>query len=186
MPQLDDETAEQLRNGDPEAFTVFVRLFEQSMLRVAFRLVGQQSDAEDVRQAVLVRIWKNPRRIPCGSHLPAWLYRCVINESIAKLRRRKSEQARNEHSAEMLTESAEDPAGDEFERLRQAMLRLTAEQRALLALKFDEQMTVREIGRTMEIPHTTAQSKINKAVDEVRTLMKTKLSIEGDHERRII
>ena len=186
MPQLDDETTDQLRSGDAESFGILVRLYEESMLRVAFRLLGQHSDAEDVRQAVLVRIWEDPRKVPSASRLSAWIYRCVINESISRLRRRKSEQRRNERHAEVLSKSSDEPSPNEFEQLRQAMSKLTTEQRALLALKFDEQMTIREIGETMDIPHTTAQSRINKAVNELRKLLKPKSIIEGDNEKRII
>ncbi len=51
------------------------------------------------------------------------------------------------------------------------MLQLEPEQRAILSLRFDEQLTIREIGSVLKQPHTTVQSKLRRAIEQLRNLM---------------
>lgn len=178
MTQLDDERIERIRHGDADAFSAMVREHEHGMLCSAFRILGQQADAEEVRQCVLLRIWQSPQKLPSANRLAGWLHRCVVNESIARLRRKKREQLRDAQLAETLPSSVIEQKECEFERLRNAMAKLDPELRAILSLKFDEQMTVREIGDVLETPYTTIQSRLKKAVEKIRSLMQTTQSAE--------
>ena len=178
---MDDESLERIRNGDTAAFTAMVRKFEHAMLCTSFRILGQQADAEEVRQCILLRIWQEPCNLPSAKRFAAWLHRCVVNESIARLRHDKRQHHRNSILAETLSDSVDQHQDHEFEEVRDAMAKLDPEQRAILSLKFDEQMTVREIGRVLEKPHTTVQSKLKKAIDDIRSLIQAPLR---DGERR--
>lgn len=148
------------------------------MLRVAFRIVGNQADAEDVRQAVLTRIWQRPDSLPKAKQLPGWIHRCVTNESIDTVRRLQRERSRNQNMAPSQHEYVEpfQPAGpsDESEQLKQALQGLSLEQRAILALRFDEQMTVRQIAEVMQQPHTTVHAKLTRGIHELRSKLLTK------------
>jgi RNA polymerase sigma factor (sigma-70 family) len=77
-----------LLKRDPDAFTEIVRAFEESISRTAYRIVGQHSDADEVRQKVFLKVWQAPKKLPQPDKLAAWLRRCTVNESIATLRRR--------------------------------------------------------------------------------------------------
>lgn len=169
--RMDDESLERIRNGDEAAFTAMVRRYEHAMLCTSFRILGQQADAEEVRQCVLLGIWKEPRNLPSAKRFSAWLHRCVVNESIKRIRIRKRQHHRNSILAQDLPHSADELQDHEFEEVREAMAKLAPEQRAILSLKFDEQLTVREIGRVLESPHTTVQSKLTKAIDDLRSLI---------------
>lgn len=170
---MDDESLERIRNGDTAAFTLMVRQHEHAMLRTSFRILGQQADAEEVRQCILLKIWQEPKNLPPAERLEAWLYRCVVNESIARLRSAKRQHDRNSMLAETLSDSENASHNHEADEVRDALEKLPAEQRAILSLKFDEQMTVREIGRVLEKPHTTIQAKLTKAIKELRVRMLT-------------
>ena len=60
---------------------------------------------------------------------------------------------------------------DEVERMRDALETLEPEQRALLALRFDEGLTIRRISSVLEKPHTTVQSQLAKTIDKLRNLL---------------
>jgi len=55
--------------------------------------------------------------------------------------------------------------------LRNALEALEPEQRAILSLRFDEECTIREIGSILEQPHTTVQSKLDRAIARLRELL---------------
>lgn len=172
IPQQDDKLLDRLLHRDRAAFTQFVRTYEHQMLRTAHRIVGQQADAEEVRQTVLLKIWQSPDTLPQASQLSQWIRRCVINESIDILRRRQREQLRNSNSAASHTQHAEQADWkDDAVNLRTAMNALEPEQRAMLSLRFDEQYSIREIASILDQPHTTVQSKLNRTIAQLRELL---------------
>ncbi|MCA9175125.1 MAG: sigma-70 family RNA polymerase sigma factor [Planctomycetales bacterium] len=173
-PDDTDELLQQVRRHDTAAFTQFVRRHEQSMLRTAYRIVGQIADAEEVRQVLLMRIWQSPDQLPPAGQLGGWLQRCVINESIALLRRRQRDQRQLAGVSETVPTATQPPDWDgETERLRHALNELEPEQRALLALRFDEQLTLRQIAEVLGQPHTTVQSKLQRAIGQLRARLQT-------------
>ncbi|MCA9140248.1 MAG: RNA polymerase sigma factor [Planctomycetales bacterium] len=179
MNEIDEILLEKIKSGDIEAFTALVRAVEHKMLCTSYRILGQHSDAEEVRQCVLLKIWEKPETLPAGDRFWAWLHRCVVNESIAKLRRIRREQERNAGLSIRPVQPTSGAHCCEVDQLRKAMDKLTPEQRAILSLKFDSQMTVRQIGQILEQPFTTVQSKLKKAVAELRALMTTSDRDEG-------
>jgi len=171
-PSDNEELIDRLQKRDRDAFAQIVRTYEQAMLRTAYRIVGQQADAEEVRQAVLLRIWQSPEKIPAVQSLEHWIRRCVINEAIEVLRRRLRERRRNQNSGKSDAATVEKSDwNDEAIRLRNALEALEPEQRAILSLRFDEECTIREIGSILEQPHTTVQSKLDRAIARLRELL---------------
>ncbi len=176
MPTENEQLLGRLRSRDRSAFARLVRTHEQQMLRTAFRIVGQQSDAEEVRQSVLLRIWQSPEKLPEPQRLGSWLHRCVVNESIALLRRRKRYERRHVDSLEQVHLETQSTCEDEAELLRDAMSQLEPEPRAILSLRFDEQLTIREIASLLQQPHTTVQSKLERAIGRLRSHLETQVN----------
>ena len=174
MHQEDIQLLDRLRRRDPAAFAQIVRTYEQVMLRTAYRIVGQQADAEEVRQTIWLKVWQSPDKLPQSTKFGTWIRRCVVNESIVILRRRQREQRRNTNSSETLAQVVEQTDwNDEAECLRKAMTKLEPEQRAMLSLRFDEQLTIREIANILEQPHTTVQSKLKRTIGQLRERLET-------------
>ena len=170
---IDTETLTRLQARDAHAFATVVRTYQHEMLCTAFRIIGRQADAEEIRQRVLLRIWESPHKLPSAESFEAWLRRCVVNASITWLRKEKRERQRNADIAATLVSSAASRTHDDVEQLKASLAKLPPEQRAMLSLKFDQQLTVREIGRVFEQSHTTVQSKLNRAIEKLRSLMQT-------------
>lgn len=170
---IDSDTFKRLQEGDIQAFEDVVNTYQHEMLCIAARIIGQQADAEEVRQRILMRIWKTPQKLPALEYFEAWLRRCVVNESISQIRRRKREDLLASGFADTRSSVPNDEIEFDVEQLRFALSQLEPEQRALLALKFDQQLTVREIGKVLERSHTTIQSKLERAVAKLRSLMQT-------------
>lgn len=169
-----------IREGDTDAFTQLVRGCEQSLLRIAFRIVGNQPDAEDIRQTVLSRLWQKPESLPKPDKLMPWLHRCVANESISLIRRAHRERSRNrelvaEHSEQIEPRTTDD---EEAVMLRNALCDLSPEQRAILAFRFDEKMTVRQIGDVLDQPYTTVHAKLERAIRTLRCKLASTMEVE--------
>src|SRR5580700_632868 len=77
------------QQGDQRAFEQLVRLYDQSVLRLATNLLRSPEDANDIYQEAFLRVYKNLHtfRFDCSFH--TWLYRIVTNICLDHLRKRK-------------------------------------------------------------------------------------------------
>lgn len=172
---IDADTLKRLREGDTQAFEQIVHSYQHEMLCLAARIIGQLADAEEVRQRILMRIWQAPQKLPKAESFEAWLRRCVVNESISHLRQQKRRNLLILEFAVSRTSISSEQEDLDVEQVRLALSQLEPEQRALLALKFDGQLTVREIGQVLERSHTTIQSQLERAIAKLRSLMQTEV-----------
>ena len=174
---------ERIAARDRAAFTEFTRKYEHVMLRTAHRILGQVADALEVRQNVLTRVWRRPLTLPRqSSGLEAWVRRSVINESISLLRTNNRRLRRESNSAK--SESMEPDDGlRETADLQAALRHLDAEQRALLSLRFDDELTIRQIAETLEKPHTTIQSQLQRAIAQLRSILSVPMNNNTENRR---
>lgn len=146
------------------------------MYRIAHRIVGRTSDAEDVRQEVFATVFGKPDRIPDPERYEAWLRRCTVNAAIARVRRRGREEPVESPVVASPEREPEDRAvrREEATRLREALDRLAADDRAILALRFDEELTFAEIAETLDRPASTVKSRYARLLEELRSVLGTR------------
>src|SRR5437667_4197122 len=98
------------RQGDGEAFRALVEQHSRSVFRLAFRMTGNEQDAEDVVQESFLRAYRQLGRFESRANFGTWLYRIVANCSVDLLR---SKQARHDQGrGESLDEVMEMPDAD--------------------------------------------------------------------------
>src|ERR1700716_2669272 len=81
--------------GDQDAFEQLVRIYDQSVLRLAMNMLRSPEDARDVYQEAFLRVYKNLNnfRFDCSFH--TWLYRIVTNLCLDQMRKRKVRREEN-------------------------------------------------------------------------------------------
>src|SRR3954471_15607863 len=98
------------RQGDSEAFRALVERHSRSVFRLEVRMTGNEQDAEDVVQEILLRAYKQLGRFDSRANFGTWLYRIVSNCSVDLMR---SKQSRHDISRrESLEDAIELPATD--------------------------------------------------------------------------
>jgi RNA polymerase sigma-70 factor (sigma-E family) len=127
---------------DDDGFREFVRSRIGPLSRVAYLLTGDHHGAEDLLQAALIKLAGRWKRLAQHGHPEAYLRKVLYHEHISAWRRRSR---RPEVSIAMPAERAghHDEAGDVVRRLvlRQALDKLTRKQRAVLVLRFFEDLS---------------------------------------------
>src|ERR1700736_1050621 len=91
-----DETAvARARAGDADAFRVLVERHSNPLFRLAFRMTGNEQDAEDVVQETLLRAYRRLAKFDERASFRTWLYRITVNCSLdlVRARKRRSEQS---------------------------------------------------------------------------------------------
>ena len=170
----DAELITRLQSGDRDAFTVLVRRWEGPMVRIAYRITGQLAEAEDVRQQVLLKLLQAPRAVRRPEQFAAWIHRAVVNTALSALRRKKRREGLHHRKSEqtpMLDEidpAAPLEADEQARRLADALAQLEPEARALLSLRFDEDLTFAEIAAALGRPASTIKSRLARAIDRLR------------------
>src|SRR5256885_8295391 len=89
MDESDAALITRAREGDPDAFRVLVERHSVKLFQLAFRMTGNEQDAEDVVQETFLRAHKQLERFESRAGLGTWLHRIAANCSLDLLRKRK-------------------------------------------------------------------------------------------------
>jgi RNA polymerase sigma-70 factor (ECF subfamily) len=154
------------RGGDRDAFLALVQQYERRLLCFIRRFERHPSAAVDVLQNVWLTAWKSLRTLRNPGAFRTWLYRiahgAVVSSIRSEQRRREVERERFEQRPNRSTPSPE-AAVDAADLLDYALEQLSPEHRAVVTLRFLEDMTVDEIAEATECPAGTVKSRLHYA-----------------------
>ena len=167
------------RQGDSDAFRALVEQHSRSVFRLAFRMTGNEQDAEDVVQESFLRAYRQLGRFESRANFGTWLYRIVSNCSVDLMR---SKQARHDQvRGDSLDEGVmELPAADvpgpermaqsaEIEtRVQRALRELSPLERAAFTLRHYEGRSIDEISATLGLGTSAAKHSVFRAVKKLR------------------
>jgi RNA polymerase sigma-70 factor (sigma-E family) len=143
-------------------FTEFYAASAAALRRTAYVVVRDWHVAEDLTQQAMAKVYVAWPRIREETRL-AYTRRAVVNECLSHLRR---------HRPELPTEVLPDrptPAHEPGHDLSGAIAALPARQRAIVALRFYDDLSVAEVGRLLGIADGTVKSQTNRALETLRT-----------------
>ncbi|MFN0190494.1 MAG: sigma-70 family RNA polymerase sigma factor [Aestuariivirga sp.] len=156
--------------GDSTAFAELATRYYVPAYRLAWRLCGNQTDAEDVAQEVFVKLWKDPAQVRQAAALKGWIMRAASNGAIDRLRRRKTasldeaiEVSDAQPGAVAVLESNAASA-----RVNSAMAALPERQRQALALVYYENLGNAEAAAIMETTVEAIESLLTRARKSLR------------------
>src|SRR5450631_1571313 len=102
---------ERTLGGDRDAFRVLVERHSQSVFRLAYRMTGNQHDAEEVVQEAFLRAYQKLSQFAARANFGTWVYRIAANYAIDRMRQRTNEDAQREPVGRMSEDGIErDPA----------------------------------------------------------------------------
>lgn len=160
--------------GDRRAFDTIVVRHGRFALRVALRLIPDPAVAEDVVQEALVRAWSQAKHFDPGrARLTTWLYRIVVNLCIDHRRRvRPLPLPENFDVADPADGADEMMAQDQRRRaLAAALNELPANQRAAMALVYDEGLSGAEAARVLGLSAKAVERLLARARGVLRERM---------------
>lgn len=152
----------------PDGFAEFVQARSPSLLRAAWLLTGDAGKAEDLLQTVLARAWRNWRRIRHDGNPEAYV-RCMLYTTYLNWWQRRW---RGEVPAEVVPDGpARGDLADESairDAMRRGLGRLSPRQRAVLVLRFLEDMSVSEIAALLDCSAGTVKTQTSRALAALR------------------
>ena len=171
---------ERARSGDSDAFRLLVEQHSRAVFRLAFRMTGNEEDAEDVVQETFLRAYRQLDRYEARSSFATWLYRIASNYSLDLIRMRKRHEDRRERSATderdiLQTIAVDTPGPDRIvygsevqQRVSAAMQELSAQERTAFVLRHFEGLSIEEIGEALGTGTNATKHSIFRAVQKLR------------------
>jgi RNA polymerase sigma-70 factor (ECF subfamily) len=167
----------QARTGNREAFRTLVERHSRAVFRVAYRLTGNEHDAEDVVQETFLKAYTELRRFEARAGFGTWVHRIAANCAIDLIRRRpKHVVAETEETEPLLARLASPSPGPEREaagrqlrdRIDKVLAGLTPLERAAFTLRHLEQRPVEEICAVLGQSPAATRHSIFRAVAKMR------------------
>jgi RNA polymerase sigma-70 factor (ECF subfamily) len=176
------------RQGDSDAFRVLVEQHSRSVFRLAYRMTGNEQDAEDVVQESFLRAYRQLGRFESRANFGTWLYRIAANCSVDLMRakqarhditRRESlDEAADLPSADLPTPERLAASGEIQERVAAAIGALSPLERAAFTLRHYEGRSIDEISRTLGLGTSAAKHSVFRAVRKLRVALEPLRSSE--------
>jgi RNA polymerase sigma-70 factor (ECF subfamily) len=167
------------QGGDTVAFNRLVLKWEKPIYNLSLRMLQQPEEAAEAAQEIFISAFKSIRRFRRDSRFSTWLYRIAVNHCISRLRRRPpgvhfslddrrpetlvsaALPAQESHEGELLREESRN-------RVRQALEYLSADQKAVVELKFFQELTFEEIAAVVQAPLSTIKSRLYAGLETLK------------------
>lgn len=166
------------RQGSRRACHELYRLYAKAMLNVAFRVVGNMDEAEDVLQEAFVDAFGRIRDFRQETTFGLWLKQIVVHRAINLLRKRKMEWAElNEEHLESIPDEENDDDSEvtyKAAQVKEAMNTLPDGYRVVLSLYLLEGYDHEEIGQILNISENTSRTQFLRAKRKLAEQLKLK------------
>lgn len=186
MELTDRAAVDEVLAGKHESFRVLVERHGRKVFGLAYRMTGNEHDADEVVQETFLRSFRRLDSFEARSSFSTWLYRIASNCALDLLAKRKQEklhivenEARedNLNVEERALEYATPQPGPERmllsselrERVAAAMKRLTPYERTAFVLRHFEGQSISEIGTTLKLKDEAVKNTVFRAVKKMRT-----------------
>ncbi len=166
------------RAGDRDAFREIIEAHSRHVFGLAYRLTGNEQDAEDVVQETFMKAYQSIGRFEGASEISTWLHRIAANCAMDLLRRRRdssrgSVPAADADPTESLVDSRSGPEsaaiGSEIDRRMKASLeRLSPMERIAFTLRHFEGRSIADIAGVLGIRPGATKHCVFRAVAKLR------------------
>jgi RNA polymerase sigma-70 factor (ECF subfamily) len=183
MDMNDHAAIQAVLAGDKEAYGALVVRHSHSLFRVAYRITGNEADAEDVVQEAFLRGYRKLEGFESRANFGTWIYRIAVHCALDRVRRRRGDETNwagqvgetNDPEQDQL-QVADQAAGPdrlvlsgEIGSMQETALRsLTATERTAFVLRHMEDRTTAEIGAALGIEPNAAKQAVFRAVQKLR------------------
>ncbi len=173
-PHDDRELVARFKSGETDAFDEIVEAHQERIARLAFRLLGEPNDVDDVTQEIFLAVLRNLRRFRGKCKLSTWLTTIAVNKCRSHRRRQLRIQvlpwlanaAANSSDAGEPREAAESHA-----RVRRTVERLPARYREPIVLRYFEEMSVPQISDVLQISTGAVEVRLSRARRRLKQML---------------
>jgi len=166
-PSTSEELLTRALAGEAVAFGMLVRAHQACVYSLALRMLSDRHEAEDLAQEVFLGLHRNLASVESAAHLEFWLRKVTLNRAIDRLRRRPRNDLSLEDAGVLISEATDsDPLLQR--RLRALLTQLPPAPRAVVLLRYQEDLNPNEIARTLNMSINTVKSHLKRSLATLR------------------
>jgi RNA polymerase sigma-70 factor (ECF subfamily) len=186
MPPDLNELIMRIREKDEAAFKTLVGMYIQPAYRLAFRILGNEEEAEETVQDTFVRVWQKIGSYDPSREFPTWMNRILVNLSLDRLEKiRRSPLVPIEQAKQALADLRSSNPGKQTEDRDIAVLirylaeGLPATQKLVFILRDIEGLSSGEVEAMTDLKETSVKSNLYYARRSIREQLTRIMSKEG-------
>jgi RNA polymerase sigma-70 factor (ECF subfamily) len=170
------------QRGDREAFNAIMDLYRERVVRMAFHMVGNPEDAQDLCQETFVKVYRSLGSFDRKRAFSPWLYRIAHNVVLDFLRRKKVRPALMEPDPDHPLEEDPDPQAEtpqeallskEMRReVMQAIQSLPENYRSVVVFRFLDELSYAEIADALDLTESNVMMRMSRARRMLRDKLK--------------
>jgi len=182
MDTPSEQRIDLLKAGDLDAFRGLVEEFKRKVYFIAYDIVGDHQEAEDVSQDVFIKVYRSLSRFRKDAKMSSWIYQITVNTCIDVIRRRKAKpqvQLADWGLSERYGDlpgsggAAPDPARSAEaalmrRRIDLALTRVSPRERVVFVMRHFNDFKIREIAEALSVSDGTVKSLLFRALRKLR------------------
>ncbi len=178
----DEQLVSMYLEGDEKSLDILIKRYLKPIYNFLARNTGNNKEAEDLTQDVFLRVWNNLKKFDTEKVFRTWIYQIARNASIDYLRKKKALifsdlDTEDRQFSESLADESE-PVSDRLNReeagmeLAENLQKLSLDDRTVLLLHYNEDLTFREIADVLNEPMDTVKSRHRRALLKLKKFFK--------------
>ena len=154
--------------GDQGAFRELVERYQGAVYNLAYRMLGDPDEAEDAAQEIFVRVYRQLARYDTERKFSTWVLAIATNYCIDQLRRRRVQLVPLENIVPWARAREAGPEREALDReardeIQVLLRRLPEKYRAVLVLRYWQDLSCAEIGEVLHVPEGTVKTQLHRA-----------------------
>lgn len=170
--------------GERDAFRILVERHSQQLFRLAYRMTGNEHDAEEVVQEAFLRAYRNLGQFGSRANFGTWAYRIAANYAIDRMRQKRNEDSRRQTPSAQAEEREQDPldlVADEKptpdrlavntelrKKMEEALQGLSSSERTAFVMRHWEGCAIEEIATVLKLTTSAAKNTVFRSVQKLR------------------
>ena len=160
-------------HGDRQAFEMIIRTHSRTLFAIAYGILQNREEAEDVVQDSLVKAWKTRWRVRDPEKFPAWLATIARHRARDIFRRRRTVSLEEVIEPSLVTQMDD---SDLDQKLHSALASLPELDRAALTLRYFEEMDYRTIENNLDLTNGALRGILGRALASLRKQLRPALA----------
>jgi len=171
--KIEAEIVARILKGDRQSYALLVEEYKTPIYNLAYRMTGNAEDANDLTQETFVRAYKYLWRYDQRKKFFAWIYTLAFNLIKNHFKKNKKEKFSDKLSTSSLVDNHPSPEEKliEEQEIGSYLLRLEDELRALLIMKYQQELSFEEIAGITGKSLSAVKMRIYRGLDKLKELM---------------
>lgn len=185
MDFVEKRLTQRAKRGDREAFAELIEIYKDKIFQLAYRMVGNRQDAEDITQETFLRVYANLHTYDDSYKFSTWIYRIATNLCIDRGRKKRPDFSLDEETEagqgmdwySRLSSSERTPEDKVVtqelqETVQDALSHLQPKYRSIMILRYIEDLSLQEISDIVKLPITTIKTRIHRGREALRSKLR--------------